>query len=610
MVADDAHLPYLGQMSMMEVDVDEQVLIDSEDLVSCFNLFRLPRKWAGMCTFSKKVRASVFGGAADEMAYVGLQVVPMGWINSVSLMQTVVRRLVFGLSRVPESSEVSKLKWFPEDDSVSVVYLDSYDEVRKIRAESRSILEGIPSERHQQFVKTCEDLHLPLNQGKRLVGAVRGTLQGGDLDGTTGTFEASHDKKVGLMGLATALLGYGRATEFELRHFAGKAIFSMAFRRPTMSLLEEIFVDIGKARMGPTNVSRRTMDEIFAVMVLLPLMYMNLRARFDTEVTITDASPTGGGGAVASQFKDAPDTTRHEGGQCYVCARDLETERTYPCPAGCGVRLCSLHCIDDHRRGECKRSGYVMPKFGERFAGPNAPLTRAVAKLGGVEVQPPFDLLTGDDFFTPEGKTKLNELESDPALAAEHWGPECRLFSKARGRPVQLPDGSTVPGPQPVRDARHVMGYPWLKATVKVDLRKSNAMALRGLKRMQGDFGRRCYASLKHPYGSWLWYFSIIEELTNAGYDFANGSNCCWGGERVKWYSLLNNMPFVQEELNVPNCPGHANLRTYEATRDADGRIRYATEEEAEYKPLWCAAYARGLKSQGSPRWAVSQDPG
>lgn len=93
MPGDDAHLPYLGQMSMMEVNEDEEVLIDSEDLTSCFNLFRLPRAWGGYCAFSKKVSARVFGGAANEEVYVGMNVVPMGWLNSVALMQTVVRHL-------------------------------------------------------------------------------------------------------------------------------------------------------------------------------------------------------------------------------------------------------------------------------------------------------------------------------------------------------------------------------------------------------------------------------------------------------------------------------------------------------------------------------------
>eukprot|EP00435_Cladocopium_sp_Y103_P026303 s2664_g6.t1 len=601
MVADDAHLPYLGQMAMMEIDTDEEVLIDSEDLVSCFNLFRLPPQWAGYCTFAKQVKASVFGGSPSEMTFVGMRVVPMGWINSVSLMQTVVRRLVFGLSKIPESSEVSKLKWFPTDDSISVVYLDSYDEVRKVSAGCREALEGGTSARHLSFVKTCDELKLPLNQGKRLVGVVRGTLQGGDIDGAAGTFEASHDKKVSVTGLAAALLGLGKASEFDLRHFVGKAIFAMAFRRPTMSFLEEIFVDISKARGGHVTLSRRTMDEIYTTLVMLPLMVMNLRAQFDPEVTITDASPTGGGGAVSKEFKHDPDMTSHDGKHCFVCERDLEAPRSYPCPAGCGVAMCSLSCIQKHREGDCRRRDYIVPKFGERFSGPNAPLSHAVARIGGIEVQPPFDILRGDDFFSQEGKDKLAELESDPALACERWAPECKLFSRARGRPVNLPDGRTIAGPQPVRDQKHVMGYPWADTATKIALRKSNNMALRGLRRMQSPFGTNRYVTLEHPYNSWLWYFNMIEALREAGFEFACGSNCCFEGEREKWFALLNNTPEIQRELHRPTCPGHVNLRGYEATFNADGTVRYATEEEAEYKPLWCQGYARGLRRQLEP---------
>lgn len=53
-----------------------------------------------------------------------------GWINSVSLMQTVVRQLVFVENKITFSSEISKMKSFPEDPSPSLVYLDSYDEIR------------------------------------------------------------------------------------------------------------------------------------------------------------------------------------------------------------------------------------------------------------------------------------------------------------------------------------------------------------------------------------------------------------------------------------------------------------------------------------------------
>ncbi len=42
MEGDDQHLPYLGQLSVLGLEEHEQFLVDSEDLTSCFNLFRLP----------------------------------------------------------------------------------------------------------------------------------------------------------------------------------------------------------------------------------------------------------------------------------------------------------------------------------------------------------------------------------------------------------------------------------------------------------------------------------------------------------------------------------------------------------------------------------------
>ena len=142
-----------------------------------------------------------------------------------------------------------------------------------------------------------------------------------------------------------------------------------SLRWPSAAFLEHIFVDVGKARQGKITLARRTMDEVYTVLALLPLLVMNLRAQFD--VMITDASPTGGGGAVATQFKIEP--VLHDGRHCAQCGERLETDRTYPCPTWCGVGLCSLHCIFAHRDGACKRHRYMVPKFGERFSGPNAP---------------------------------------------------------------------------------------------------------------------------------------------------------------------------------------------------------------------------------------------
>lgn len=502
---DDVHLPYLGQMAMMSVHPDEELVVDSEDLTSCFNLFSLPRAWAPYIAFGKPVDGSVFGLARGEEVYPAMAVIPMHWLSAVALTQAIVRHLVFDLSGVNPESEIRKTAAFPGEDEFSVIYLDSFDELRKLDRGLAAVTEGQPSENHLAFQATCQRLGLPLNEGKRVVAAARGALQGGEIDGRAGTFFLARDKQAQLIGLTAALLEAEKVTEFELRHWTGKVIFGMSFRRPLMSVLEAVFMDIVRAEVEPIVLSPAAVDEIVAVLALIPLMSMNLRATLDDEVVVTDASPSGGGAAVATKFKREPDTVDYAGDVCMECEGAFGEWGRLPCPSSCGGAFCSLRCIDAHRSSLCVRKEYPFPKFGERFSGPRAPLSHAVAKRGGIQVQEPFDWYRGHDFFNPEDKQRLEAMEDDPLLRAEHWAPECKLMSRARGRPIVLASGRTIKGPQPVRDHKHIMGFPWLSGEMKARLRRSNSMALRGLKRGGVCQSRRILHSVEHPWNSWMW---------------------------------------------------------------------------------------------------------
>ena len=110
-------------------------------------------------------------------------------------------------------------------------------------AEYSEVLEGKESDHHARFGQTCELYGLTLNAGKRLVGAVKGSLQGGLLDGKRGVFHASPEKLSSMVGYGM-MLAEGKATEFELRHFVGKSLFNVAFRRQAMSIFESLFYDI------------------------------------------------------------------------------------------------------------------------------------------------------------------------------------------------------------------------------------------------------------------------------------------------------------------------------------------------------------------------------
>ena len=604
----DKFLPYLGQLSLFQLADHEVFLVDSEDFSSCFNLFTLPACWRPFMCFEKTVDGGLLGLTPGIRVYPSMAVVPMGWLNAVSTIQSVVRSLVFDGAEIPEDSEVAKIKKLPSTDDLTVIYLDSYDEVRRLDRQCAEILEGQASARHLHFKALCEKKGLPLNEAKRVIGATRGTLQGGILDGDKGWYKLESKKQVDLVGLGASMLTLPKWREFEIRHFVGKATFGCCFRRPLLSIMEGIFEDLREVmKEGPLVPSSEAIDEVIMLMASTCLMGSSLRLKLDAEISCSDASPTGGGGAVATQFMPEPFTVDHNGEECWNCDQHFRCEQRYPCPAGCKAVFCGLECMWAHRDPAsrhhvraCVRGDWHPPKFGERFAGPHAPLTHAVAQVGGVEVQRPFDVLTGDDFFTDAGRKVLEELGNDPWLYCEHWAPECRLFTRARGKPIRLRDGRAIPGPQPVRDSRHLMGFPHLGAEMKARLRKSNNMALkaslkRGQKVAETEVPR--HWTCEHPYNSWLWEFTLVKKLEEAGFQHAAGSSCCFGGLREKWYSFFGSSDEIRSRLERP-CPGHTGLLTYEVEERSDGSLHYPTSEEAEYPWALCKEYARGLKAQ------------
>ena len=100
LAGDSNTLPLANFLSKIILSDIEVMSLDGEDMHSCFNLFFLPEQWWGYFAFEKQVDASVFGGAAGSMTHVGLRCVPMGWINSVDVIQNFIRRFVFGTCAV------------------------------------------------------------------------------------------------------------------------------------------------------------------------------------------------------------------------------------------------------------------------------------------------------------------------------------------------------------------------------------------------------------------------------------------------------------------------------------------------------------------------------
>ena len=75
------------------------------------------------------------------MAWAAITTVPMGWMSAVGCMQMVVRRLVFGreLTGVDPATEVRKDRPLPAGDDLTVVCLDSMDQIRHIKKSMKSV---------------------------------------------------------------------------------------------------------------------------------------------------------------------------------------------------------------------------------------------------------------------------------------------------------------------------------------------------------------------------------------------------------------------------------------------------------------------------------------
>ncbi len=115
--------------------------LDGEDLQSCFNLFYFETCWRRYFVFAKQVSKAAFGGPANELTYVALRSVPMGWLNSVDLIQNFIRKFVFPICQILAAWEVRKDVPFPKQ-AAAVVCMDGFDPCSRVKILD-DLLEGV-----------------------------------------------------------------------------------------------------------------------------------------------------------------------------------------------------------------------------------------------------------------------------------------------------------------------------------------------------------------------------------------------------------------------------------------------------------------------------------
>ena len=249
LLGDSWSLPQACLLTALILGDGEFLWQDGEDLESCFNLFTLPATWLKYFVFSKTVASSAFGGNPGRRTWVAIRAVPMGWINSVALLQFVLRRLLFKTIKVNESLDVNPRQRVIDGDAL-VGCMDGADYFTRLKVVhgtlQRSNGEVIPPEGERNpvmagFVGACEKLGLPINLGKQVIRDFHGAVLGGELDGIQGVLRVAPEKSHRFVAKTCALLAEKKVTQVACQHWAGLYCFGAGFRRPLFSVVEEIF---------------------------------------------------------------------------------------------------------------------------------------------------------------------------------------------------------------------------------------------------------------------------------------------------------------------------------------------------------------------------------
>ena len=468
-LSDDKDLPYIGQLTTMELEADDILLVDSEDFESCFNLFVLPPAWRCFFAYAATVPGWALGRPDLDVARPSMRVVPMGFTGSVSIVQALVRQLVFHHAAVDEASEVRRGQPLPSSDSgLSVVYLDSFDYIRALPRMFHDCHQE--SAEHRRFIQQCQDMRLPLNVGKTLLAAASAPLQGSLLDGHDGLLMFHPDKGAKLFWQTLWMASLRTWTEASLRQWAGRACFAAAFRRPLLSVLQNAFHVISASEAGSVQVFQLedavvTREEMLIFAALVPLCFSNLRAPVAPAITCSDASEWGGGSASATSLKVKLDVEDLQP----VCDQCNTKTKSITC-SWCQRLLCSVACMESHLLS-CPYRDAGLDRWLVMGDAWGKSLTHYFLQMGVPVAGPLLPTSDVDPFFTDLGRQQVKQWLVQPGIAGEIWLLQDDTFEL------------DVPLTHSTRGVAWPMGKSSLPSTLAKQLRQCNALASFALRR-------------------------------------------------------------------------------------------------------------------------------
>ena len=234
--------------------------------------------------------------------------------------------------------------------------------------------------------------------------------------------------------------------------------------------------------------------------------------------------------------------------------------------------------------------------------------TGAISHNGAMIVGEAWDLKRGGAAHDVRSAAARRRLQLQiEASDVTWWAPECRTFSRARGKPVP---GATH-WPPALRSTSHPYGLPELRrerrATDREKVETGNAIAAITFE----DATRAARAgrgvAIENPANSFMWILDEAKALEAVpGVFRVDFTNCMFaGGDRNKKTAILTNVEEIGAALRGRTCTGRevcdrtGRRHLTWAPTVAGGIIQhYQTEGEAEYPRGLCDAVGQAIRAR------------
>ena len=228
-----------------------QVLLWSgDDQRGAFYAWRLPKAWRRFLAFRWPVPGHVVGVPNESEVYLSSAVIPMGWLNAVSLFQHLHRQL--GLAPQPTGAGLPAESEWRRDRPVPAsattlsggwiqYYLDDFDAPEFVGREQWQRLRGVLSSTHRRQRDAYSRQGVAISQDKSHVRELSVNRMGAHVDGDKGFLSVPMQKLLEVGWMCIWALGERSMCEKPLLMLLGRLVRCFEFRRPLMGLLNEVW---------------------------------------------------------------------------------------------------------------------------------------------------------------------------------------------------------------------------------------------------------------------------------------------------------------------------------------------------------------------------------